>query len=576
MVRRLLPLLLSAALTGIAHAAATYKGVVLANDEGGAPQDRVSISADGANHTETHDGRFVLVFPNKRPGESARIVIDKPGYVVVNTYLLRVTLPLNSDAEEPVFIICKEAEVDHWRTSFFHIKLQRGVEATYQERLKALSAEDRQNQALLEQLRRERDQARTQAEQLAAELAHIRPEDATELYANAMRLFLRDDIRGALALLDAQKLRQSFGNAQRLKTQAEREEARALQAFLLRAQLLELDYKFDQAVSAYQEIISLAPDNYEACFELGNLWQSLERPQKAEVFLRQSVKIARDRSAKEPQFKLNLAASLNNVANAIEANVGALFETDQEAYFKRRQEAVDDYKESLSIYKSLEAQNPAECLPNEAMILINLSSQEGGVNQQTRVNELTEAIQMFRKLAMSEANKYLPRLAYALASLANIGNPAGLTPRGDSEELRHSRALYEESLKTFGSVDNLSPEDRALEAATWSNFGLLNWNAKKPEESWKSYQRSLRIFQDLASKNPDGYLPDVARSQHAMALLAMQDLRDKDREVQALQGELAALTKLSDQDNPGTIRNIEWTKRMLSRAQSADKANSKP
>jgi hypothetical protein len=98
-------------LSACALQASTLKGVVLANEEGGAAVPKVKVSAEGANLTETGEsGLFTLEFPDKQPGDTVQIVISKPGYVMVNWFQLKVTLPKKADLEPLTLLICKEAE----------------------------------------------------------------------------------------------------------------------------------------------------------------------------------------------------------------------------------------------------------------------------------------------------------------------------------------------------------------------------------------------------------------------------------------------------------------------------------
>jgi hypothetical protein len=54
--------------------ASTLKGIVLTNQLGGKPVAKVSISAPGANQTESDaNGSFTLVFPKAQPGDRVQL-----------------------------------------------------------------------------------------------------------------------------------------------------------------------------------------------------------------------------------------------------------------------------------------------------------------------------------------------------------------------------------------------------------------------------------------------------------------------------------------------------------------------
>ena len=93
--------------------AAVLKGIVIENEFGGRPVPSVQASAPGANPTRTgSDGQFTLDFPQMKPGDSVRVVVNKPGYVVVNEVQLELALPSNPSAKLLVILICTKASRD--------------------------------------------------------------------------------------------------------------------------------------------------------------------------------------------------------------------------------------------------------------------------------------------------------------------------------------------------------------------------------------------------------------------------------------------------------------------------------
>src|SRR5713226_918607 len=136
----------------------TLKGVILANELGGAPISRVQVSAVGANPTETGAaGTFSLLFPNAQPGDTVHVIVNKPGYVVVNYSQLRVALPKNPDAEPLTLLVCKESEREEWARKLFGLKNSETSEETYRKRVKELEERNEQTAKAMAQLREERD-----------------------------------------------------------------------------------------------------------------------------------------------------------------------------------------------------------------------------------------------------------------------------------------------------------------------------------------------------------------------------------------------------------------------------------
>src|SRR5664280_3334126 len=210
-------------LSGLGAEAGTLKGEVLANQEGGPGISKVKISAAGANPTETGEsGCFTLQFPNAQPGDVEQVTVNKPGYVVVNYVQLRVVLPKNANAEPLTLLLCKEAEREEWARQFYRLKSLDAVEQTYKARVKQLEENNQQTAAARAKLREERDQAKAAAEKAADELARLKPGDTTDLYAEAMSLFLKGKVQEALQVLDNEKLRESIEVAQKRKAEADR------------------------------------------------------------------------------------------------------------------------------------------------------------------------------------------------------------------------------------------------------------------------------------------------------------------------------------------------------------------
>jgi hypothetical protein len=101
--------------------------------------------------------------------------------------------------------------------------------------------------AKMAELQKERDQALAAAEKAADELARLKPGDTTDLYAEAMGLFLQGNVPGALKVLDEQKLRQSIQAARKRKEEAEQDLNQAVQGYLLKARLVGTQFQFTEA-----------------------------------------------------------------------------------------------------------------------------------------------------------------------------------------------------------------------------------------------------------------------------------------------------------------------------------------
>ena len=153
--------------------AATLKGLVIENQMGGPALPNVRVSAvDGANPTVTKsDGIFILEFPQKRPGETIQLIVQKEGFVVVNDIQLEQVLPTDAAAKPLTLLLCRKGDREEMARRLYRLKSFETIEESYRKRLKELEETQCASATAIEELRRQRDQARSAAAKTADELA---------------------------------------------------------------------------------------------------------------------------------------------------------------------------------------------------------------------------------------------------------------------------------------------------------------------------------------------------------------------------------------------------------------------
>ena len=116
-------LLLCPSMTALAET--TLSGIVLENRLGGRPVADVTVTAEGTNpKSTTASGKFTLTFGDKGPGDQVRLVVNRPGSVVVNDIQLEISLPSKSNKQELIILICPERERDRWATEFYRVRIK--------------------------------------------------------------------------------------------------------------------------------------------------------------------------------------------------------------------------------------------------------------------------------------------------------------------------------------------------------------------------------------------------------------------------------------------------------------------
>src|SRR6516164_6504593 len=253
---------------------AEIKGTVILNGEGGPGVANVQITDSahtGGPWASDSDGGFTLDYPRRAPGEKVRLGVIKEGYVVVNWVQLDLALPKDPDANPLLIIICKEADREEMARRFYQLKGVEAIEATYQQKLKALEDENKSDATTIAKLQVERDQAKAGAEKAAAELAKNQPGQGSEMYQEAQRLFLDGKIEAAIALLDDDKLRQAAEQAQKAAEQAQKALIDAIRGWRLKANLFTLKFRFEEAEKAYETALQYIKRETQA-----QLWAETE------------------------------------------------------------------------------------------------------------------------------------------------------------------------------------------------------------------------------------------------------------------------------------------------------------
>ena len=521
------------------QAAAGLRGVVLANELGGPPMGNVEVSAIAGNPNNTGaDGRFTFTFPNKKAGDTVRLIVRKEGCAVVNDIQLELTLPADPEERPATILLCKEGDREEMARRFYRLKSLEAIEETYKKKF-----EEAQNASAAElaKLRQERDQAKEAAEKAAQELAKQKPGGGSELYQTAMRLFLDGKVDQALDTLNDEKLRELSKAAKERKAEAEKATEEAIQAWLLKAQLFTVQFRFDDAEKAYQEAIDTSPDSFKANFAFARFNQDLNHYDKAASAYGRCLELAR-----RNKDNSEIAATLNNLAN---------LDRDQ----NRMEAARKEYEEALRIRRQLAQKNRHTYLPDVATILNNLANLDSAQNQQEAARkEYEEALRIRRQLAQKNPDTYLPDVATTLNNLAILDsaqNQQEAAHKEYEEALRFRRQLaqknrdtylpdvattlnnlaildaaqnrmeaahkeYEEALKTFRELAQKTPDTYlSYVAGTLNNLGVLDKDQNQMEAARKEYEEALRFRRQLAQKNPDTYLPDVATTLNNLAIL---------------------------------------------------------
>ena len=315
--------------------AATLKGVILVNELSGSPIENVEVDTpSGAKHTESDSsGRFTLEFPQRRVGDLVRVLVKKEGYVVVNGVQLQSRILADADAKPLIIILAKEADLEEMAHRFYRLKSFEAIEETYKKRFEELQSKHIADAAAIAELKQERNQAKAAAEKASEGLARYQSGRSSELYQDAKRLFLDGKIDAAIELLDDKKLHPSLAETKEVIEDV-------VQAWLLKAQILTVQFRFEDAERAYKAAIDAAPENVDANFAFARFNQGLNRHQQAMNGYSRCLELAR-----KSENNVELARTLNILGNI-------------DSRHDRMEEARKEYGEALQIRRELAQKNP--------------------------------------------------------------------------------------------------------------------------------------------------------------------------------------------------------------------------
>lgn len=483
-----------------ARAETVLHGLVVVNQQNGAPLLGVQVTTQGANPNLTrNDGRFQFRYPHRSPGDAAQIAAQKAGYAVVNSYDLNVTLRSQNNPSPLTIIMASNASVALMKAKYYQVAGVKAVENTFARRLAELEAQQSANAATIAQLRRERSQAEAVVPALVRQVTDNETPLARDVYQDALRPYLRGDIQTALEMLDDQALLKAWRGARG------RNDAKALdrivEAFLLKGNLLTLQFRFEEARRTYVLAAQLAPDSYEAQFALGLVDEREQRKAEAAKAYGAALVIATNERVIDASERLfRRASALNGLANVSD---------DSEV-------SVGYYQEALAALRRISNGSPG-AQENEAAVLFNLRRFE-------------EALAIYDHLAALDPS-YNAYRALAIQHLGASYNAARLVPGGDPVKLAKAKLYLDQALGIYRSLPSGDDEIAARLSMLYIERGRLAANQRRPPpEIEAEYLMALNILEGLAQRNPETYEPQLADCLRRLGM----SYRDEDKFIDAI------------------------------------------
>jgi tetratricopeptide (TPR) repeat protein len=437
-------------------------GIITLQNSGGQPVEGAQITAFGANPVWSKSaGQFSLIFSEHNPGDNVVLSVKKKGLEVVNNKELIFNLPGNPKSVIKI-VMCKIGEREKF-VRIYHGIAKKSINQNFEkllQQVQKMSIGIAEKTKKIVELEKQRDAALVQARELAEKFSRVNFDDISGIYKEAFEYFRQGSIKKALDVLNTEKLLETLKktdeestrikklqqNIDERKREVKNKRKETVQALILKARLLILDFQFDQAEKHYQEAIKAEPNNVENIFEfavflqkqnrhlqarplyekvltmvtneeeeatslnnLGNLYSDTNQYKEAQAAYTRALKIREELAEKNPATYLtDVAMTLNNL--------GILYKATNQ--YKEAQAA---YTRALKIYEELAEKNPATYLTDVAMTLNNLGIFYFGMNKKNEaINSIKKALEIRRKLARSYPQRFELDLCNTLIVLSFI------------------------------------------------------------------------------------------------------------------------------------------------------------
>ena len=386
-------------------------------------------------------------------------------------------------------------------------------------------------------------------------------ERSSSMYNNALGYFLEGNIEMALKELDEDVL------AKEKKYLAE--------SRLLKARILALDFRFDEAEYNYQKAIELLPswDNYMAISlhhiklnqfdlaelnynkalehannqsekaitlnDLGNVYISQNSLESAEKCFNEAIDLYEELDTDEPSSDLSgYAAAYTNLATIyLQRNEVQLAE---KFYYKALNIHGKSIKDPLSftegvaiiqrnlgsLYSLTKNFSEAEGHLSEALRLFKHLQSVFGIDFSSKIGGIYDAL---GTLSSDRNNYSLAKIGYSEAlkifrTLADKNPAAYLPPLGltlnnlgvaqkNLGEYDDAEASYKEALEINRGLSELNPSAYNHQLSlTLNNLGNIHGMRDEYDKALEFFNETLQITLELAIEHPKKYMPDLAKT----------------------------------------------------------------
>lgn len=405
------------------------------------------------------NGIFKLIFVGVPEKTTISLLVKKEGLEVVNIDVLNA---VTGQKEQVKISMAKPNQIAEYRKQIYKIgktaaekNLDAKNQALLAERtqLKLNESVNRERISALEtqlvQISEQRQRIEADSKELARRYAPINLDDAIPLYQEAFTFFQKGDLDQALKILQ---------NANYIE-QVEKVLRERDKIVEVGKELAQRDAVQQQRTKEIIQGLSFKADLHKTLLEF-------------------------DSTSLCYELMLQLDSSDNSILQ-------------QYAYFLANQNNFD--KAIFYFQKALLA---AKTDDTKAKIFNNLgNTYRAGDNMDEAVNAYTEALQLFRKLAVKNPAEFKPFVALILNNLGNFYR--------NNHNLEEATQSITEALNIYQALSQNKNKEtfQPYIALTYNNLGRVYYEGKNMLKAKNAFEEALEIYEDLARKNPDAILP---------------------------------------------------------------------
>ncbi|MCI4667160.1 MAG: tetratricopeptide repeat protein [Bacteroidia bacterium] len=247
------------------------KGIITLQNSGKKAVEGAELSSLWAKpDISDNKGNFELNFQGKEAGYEALIKVKKAGFEVVNQKDLFHTLSVETSPLK--LFMCKEGQWQENALNFYRIS-QESLTQAYAIKIEELNERLKSNQkALADSLfhyKEKYDRTLNLARTLSEKFATTNLDDVSDLYKNAILAFKDGNINASLEVLSEEKLEEQYNRINQeikdgrdlisigelKKVNGKEALKQGIEDYLLRADLLSIRFRFDEAYQAYRKAV---------------------------------------------------------------------------------------------------------------------------------------------------------------------------------------------------------------------------------------------------------------------------------------------------------------------------------